>query len=347
MSRVTGNSKTDNNKVVGFLEERMRLSSINYEIPASANTYGYALGAMSLFVLVLLGLTGAILGLFYTPTAEMASESVKAISTDPILQLIRSLHWWSAMSLPILMLLHVTRIVVTGAYKKPRELNWYVGVILYTVITLGSLYTGTMLAWDQAGFEALEHGIEIFAQLGFNGLEASELLPAIFFVHVSILPLFIFLLIFVHALLIRLLKISEPLNAEDDTETSTFFAHMKKVALYWAILFVVLLGISLVFPREAQPAPIRGVELTTPPWIYLPMFPVENIFGIISVLFVLWIPIVLLAIIPLIDRDSNRNLFQNRKQLLVASLVVLFVLSILVLDLAAVLMPASEHLASV
>ena len=338
-------SRSYNNKLVQFLDERLKLSTINYEIPSTANTYGYMLGAMSLFVLILLGVTGTILGLFYTPTSELASQSVNKISTDPILQLVRSLHWWSAMTLPILMLLHITRIVLTGSYKKPREINWYVGVALYTVITLGSLYTGTMLAWDQAGFEALEYGLNIFAQLGFNGLEASELLPAVFFVHVSILPMIILILLFIHALLIRLLKISE-LPDSTNTPKDTFFGHMKKTVLYWGMLFIILLGISLLFPREAAPAPINGVELTTPPWIFLPIFPFENLFGIVSVLFVLWIPIIGLAIIPLIDRNPDRNVLRNKKQLLVVLLVLLFVVSILVLNLAAVLMPASEHLAS-
>ncbi len=340
-------SKTTKSKILEFLDERVKLSSINYEIPATANTYGYALGAMSLFVLILLGITGSILGIFYTPTEELASKTVNSISSNWLLQVIRSLHWWSAMTLPILMLLHLTRIVVTGSYKKPREINWYVGVTLYTVITLGSLYTGTMLAWDQAGFEALEHGLGIFSSLGpFSGLDPGQALPSVFFIHVSILPLIILMLITIHALLIRLLKISELPDARlpDTSEKSTFFGHMKKVSLYWAVLFIILLIIAIIFPRETQPAPIKGVELTKPPWLYLPMFPAENLFGITSVLVILWVPILILAIIPLIDRNPERNIYKNKKQLIALLLVLIFVFLILVLNIIAVIMPAAEHL---
>src|SRR3989337_1602385 len=66
-------------------------------------------------------------------------------------------------------LLHMGRVVATGSYKRPREANWLIGLGLLA-ITLGLVFTGTVLKWDQEGFEALGHNVEIGNLLGAVGV---------------------------------------------------------------------------------------------------------------------------------------------------------------------------------
>src|SRR3546814_10273531 len=68
----------------------------------------------------------------------------------------------------VLAALHLLRVFLTGSYKRPREANWLVGVAMFALV-LGAIFTGTVLKWDQEGFEALAHNLEIGELLGGAG----------------------------------------------------------------------------------------------------------------------------------------------------------------------------------
>jgi ubiquinol-cytochrome c reductase cytochrome b subunit len=333
-------------KVKSFLDERLGLSTFRYQIPASANTFGYALGSITAFSLIIMGITGAILGLFYVPTADAANASVAQITANPFLRFIRGLHWWTALLIPVLIFLHMTRIVVTGSYKRPRELNWVVGIFLFLII-LGTIYTGTILKWDQEGFEALEHAVEIGLIQGIlsTSIEPSHLLPQVFFLHISILPLILIILFGIHVLLIRIHGISEPpiiQKTKTEDSKSTFLDHMKYASSYGLVLLVIVSGLAIVFPREAAPAPIEGIEVTVPPWMFLPLYPFENAFGIIALIIIPGILVLLLLLVPLIDKDPNRDPRKGRL-LWVVIFMLLFLLGIVILNALAITLPPAEH----
>jgi len=152
------------------VDERLGLSGLAYPVPEYANSLPYVLGGITLIGFVILIVTGVVLAQFYHPHPSDAHESVLYIITEaPWGDFIRSVHFWTANLMVVTALLHLIRVFVTGSYKRPREFNWLVGVGLLAV-TLGFVFTGTVLKWDQEGVEALAHNWEIGELLGLWGV---------------------------------------------------------------------------------------------------------------------------------------------------------------------------------
>ena len=133
-------------KVREFLETRGGLVSawraFADEPTPRRGAWLFTLGSAALLTfLVQLG-TGLLLALYYAPTPDHAHASVKAI--ESVLaggSLVRGLHHWGASAMVLVVALHVLRTFFFGAYKKPRELNWVVGVALLLLV-LGFGFTG-------------------------------------------------------------------------------------------------------------------------------------------------------------------------------------------------------------
>src|SRR5699024_6516429 len=137
-------------------------------------------------------------------------------------QIVRGMHHWGASVVIVMLLLHTLRVFFQGAYKKPRELNWMVGVLLFFVM-LGLGFTCYLLPWDNKAFFVTQVGIEIAEQVSFIGPELKTLLAVdpdivgaqtltrFFAIHVFFLPAALFALLAVHFILIRRQGISGPL----------------------------------------------------------------------------------------------------------------------------------------
>jgi quinol-cytochrome oxidoreductase complex cytochrome b subunit len=106
------------------------------------------LGGISVFLCVVLLITGALELFYYIPTSAGANASLQTITLlVPYGRLVRSLHFWSAQILVVTSLLHMTRVVFTGAYKRPRRFNWLLGMGLLVLVLLFD-FTGYVLRWD-------------------------------------------------------------------------------------------------------------------------------------------------------------------------------------------------------
>ncbi len=329
------------------------INVLRYAVPNSANSFGYVLGSLLLFSFLVMGITGALLGLFYTPNPQLANQSVTEITNNVFMRYIRGVHIWTAEIIPVLIFLHIIRITLTGSYKGKRQINWFLGIILLlTTFTL--IFTGSVLKWDQAGFEALAHFEEIgkiFAPLG-GILFTSELtvtaplLSRIYLFHVSILPMVLILLIGAHVTVIKLVGISSLPKEEKiwrQESQISFLDHIKAVTLYSISFFVAISVLSLFFPAVSRPAPIVGTEVSRPDWIFLPWYPLENIWGVMAIVIFPSIITFLLFIIPLIDREENRNPRKGRQRIAVA--IVLFIpLMILVLNILSGVLKPAQHL---
>ena len=126
---------------------------------------------------------------------------------------LRNLHRWSAHTMVLLVFAHMFKVFYRGAYRKPREFNWVVGVVLL-IFTLLLSYTGYLLPWDQLAFWAITVGSNImsavpamgqkvrFLMLGGNTVNANALLR-FYVLHCVILPLAAILFIAVHFWRIR------------------------------------------------------------------------------------------------------------------------------------------------
>ena len=132
-----------------WLNERLGLQGLAYAVPEHANSLPYLLGGITFMGFIVLFVTGIYLAQFYHPHPADAHESVVYIITGaPLGDLVRSIHFWTAQIVTLTLLLHMLRVLFTGSYKRPREINWYVGLGLLAV-TLGLVFTGTVLKFDQ------------------------------------------------------------------------------------------------------------------------------------------------------------------------------------------------------
>lgn len=313
-----------------LIDERLGLDALRYRVPEYANTLPYTLGGITFFGFLILVLTGTLLAQFYHPHLADANASVRTIITSvPFGAFVRSVHFWTAQAVLVSVALHVTRIYLTAAYKKPREFNWYVGVALLAT-TVGFMFTGTVLKWDQEGFEALEHNVEIAGFLGALGSFFSPsfaagvpLLTRLYSVHVSLLPLFFGGLFIAHVFYVRYFGIAPHPTAKAASEPpryGTFMGHMKKIAAYGLVVFALVAVLAIAFPAPLGPQPIAGIEVTKPPWPFLWLFPLENTLGIGWVLPASVTPFLFLLAVPLVDRGPERDP-RKRKLLTIAFFV--------------------------
>jgi quinol-cytochrome oxidoreductase complex cytochrome b subunit len=135
---------------------RVHLHSLRF-----TTTLGLGIAALASFLIA--AVTGILLMIYYTPSTELAYQSIKDIHyTVPTGRFIRNLHRWSAHVMVITVILHAVRVFLTASYKKPREFNWLIGLGLL-VVTLALSFTGYLLPWDQLAFWAATIGANIAA----------------------------------------------------------------------------------------------------------------------------------------------------------------------------------------
>ncbi len=121
------------------------------------------LGVMTLAMFIILCFTGTLLMVYYKPSVASAYDSIKDIQyVVPTGRIMRNVHRWAAHGMVILLMLHMARVFYTGAYKRSREFNWVLGMMLF-VVTLGLSFTGYLLPWDQLAYWAVTIGSAIAA----------------------------------------------------------------------------------------------------------------------------------------------------------------------------------------
>ncbi|HEA66848.1 MAG TPA: cytochrome B6 [Desulfobacterales bacterium] len=139
--------------------------------------YTLGLGLISFYLLAITFISGALLMIYYSPSVETAYNSVKDINYVVFMgKLLRNMHKWAGEGMIIAVLLHMARVFYTSSYKKGREFNWIIGMILL-ILTFILNFTGYLLPWDQLSYWALVIGSniaqspkEITDILGITGL---------------------------------------------------------------------------------------------------------------------------------------------------------------------------------
>ena len=110
--------------------------------------YTFGLGGAAVFLFSVLVITGLLEMFYYVPSLEHANASVQMLMfLVPYGWLVRGVHYWAAQGLVVIAVLHLLRVVFTGAYKHPRRFNWLLGVSLLVVVVLLD-FTGYVLRGD-------------------------------------------------------------------------------------------------------------------------------------------------------------------------------------------------------
>jgi len=164
--------------LMSWIDERYPLSKVwnehlaQYYAPKNFNSW-YFFGSLALLALVNQIVTGVWLAMAYKPDAELAFASVEYIMRDMEYGwLIRYMHSTGASAFFIVVYLHMFRALMYGSYRKPRELLWIIGLIIYLVM-MATAFFGYLLPWGQMSYWGAQVIVNLFAAVPFVGEDLS------------------------------------------------------------------------------------------------------------------------------------------------------------------------------
>lgn len=253
-------------------------------IPMHMKKWWYCSGAMPMILFGLQALTGILLSIYFIPSTEMAYESVRHITQDISMGFwIRGIHRWGSSLMVIALLLHMTRVFFTGSYRKPRELNWIIGAILF-FLTLTFSFTGYSLVNNQLAYWATTVGTNMFKEVpligGFildvlrGGEEVSaNTLTRFFMIHVMFLPFITVLVVAIHIIILRVHGVSEPEGFEKG-HYSFYPHHFYKIIILTLFILSIMSTLTIIFPPGmGVPADPATTPLhIKPEWYFFPSY---------------------------------------------------------------------------
>ena len=206
------------NRLLEWLDDRTGyrnlLNETLYEpIPGGAR-WRYVWGSTLVFTFVIQMITGICLWAAYSPSVQTAWESVFYIQHEMYLgSVVRGMHHYAAQVMIVLLALHLMQVIIDGAYRAPREINFWLGLILMQII-LGLSLTGYLLPWDQKGYYATQVTTKIVGSAPVVGQELQNLvqggseyghhtLTRFFAMHAGLLPALLIFFLVVHIYVFR------------------------------------------------------------------------------------------------------------------------------------------------
>jgi ubiquinol-cytochrome c reductase cytochrome b subunit len=289
----------------------------------SGTGWWFVTGSIVLFLLALQFATGVVLTMFYVPSPDFAHDSVRFITQGVTFgRTVRGLHFFGASFVVVAAVLHMLRVVVFGAYKKPREVTWITGVVLLLLI-LGFALTGYLLPWDQKAYWATTVTINIarsgpFGEYVAGLLRGGEALGALtllrwYSAHVFLLPTALIGFTVAHLYLMRRHGISGPIVAADGPARPFYPYHALKDTIAIAAVFAALLTLAVVIPAplDAVADPTDASYVPRPEWYFLSLFQLLKYFpGPLEPVATMVIPALVVAALlalPFLDRRPERH----------------------------------------
>ena len=340
------------------LEELVNKHLRSYRTPKGAGFLS-TLGFVAMIAFIVQVVTGIMLLLYYVPHPDHAFQSVQTITNEiPYGWLFRLIHNIGSNIIIGVIIIHMIHVFLRVSYKRPREVTWVSGCIMFFLMLLTSI-TGQLLPWHQTGFwqTTVTSTIPAFLPIIGEGISSymrggefvtGVTLSRYFSFHVVILPVIICALIGVHVLLVRRQGIStspvlEPESGDETSETFTREAHLKgqpcfpnfslkrlfMVMVYFAIVFFIMtFWPNLFLPAEANmPAnPLMTPDTIRPAWYFLaPYQLIKTIPNDLLGISLLAIFTIVFTFWPFFDaKEPERDI---RKRLMTANIfVLLFIL---------------------
>ena len=315
------------------------------DVPGGAS-YWYAFGSATVFAMIMQIATGIFLTFYYSPSAATAWESTKyIIDKVPAGGFVLSLHYWGATAMIAFMMMHMLQVLLWGAYKKPRELQWIVGVILF-IATLVLGLTGYLLPWDLNALLASKVAIQIAGSAPFAGQAVLLFLQdgsgigtltinRFFGIHVWLTPAVLVLLVAAHLMIFRWNgPAGPPIDETPKLKPGRFWPDqmfMDTVVSFAMFAIIVALSAFAPVPLDAKADPNNTQFVPYPAWYFLALFSLLDVVGgapswavnYLSLFATIIFPtllIVLLIALPFIDRSASRRM--ERRPWVVASTAV-------------------------
>ncbi|MEQ1860240.1 MAG: cytochrome b N-terminal domain-containing protein [Chthoniobacteraceae bacterium] len=264
---------------------RGMLRAVLFEhIPGGAR-WRYVWGSTLTFAIVVQFITGIFLWMAYSPSAQTAWESVFYLQEHvPGGWIVRGIHHWTAQIMVPLLVLHLMQVVIDGAYKAPREVNYWFGIALMGVVLALSL-TGYLLPWDQKGFWATKVATNLLASIPAIGPSLQRIviggpdyghqtLTRFFALHAGVLPALLVALIVGHIYLFRRHGITpkRPLRLPDARfwPDQVLKDAVACLAVMAAVLTLVWLNRGAELTAPANPA--DNYSAARPDWYFMSLF---------------------------------------------------------------------------
>jgi cytochrome b6 len=283
-------------RLYDWLQERIPIATAiefakKKKVPHYQGSVWYYFGGISLFLFIIQVATGILLMMYYQPGIQTAYESVRLIVVYVKFGwLVRAIHTWSANLLILAVFIHMFSVFFAKAFRKPRELTWFSGIILL-VLCMGFGFSGYLLPWNTLAYFATKVGTAIVAVtpgIGRPIMEilrggkdvGAETLTRFYGLHVAILPALFTAVLAVHLLLVQIQGMHEPhgwerLPASQKRYMPFFPNFILRDVLLWLIVLNVLAILAVMFPWElghkadsGESAP-AGIK---PEWYFLFMY---------------------------------------------------------------------------
>ena len=268
----------DRTGYAGFIHEAL------YERVPGGARWRYVWGSTLVFTFSVQLITGFFLWTAYSPSANTAWESVYYIQNEMTFgSVVRGLHHFTAQLMIVLMAVHLVQVIIDGAYKAPREVNFWLGLVLMQIV-LGLSLTGYLLPWDQKGYYATQVSTKIMGNAPLVGQQAQELiqggpkyghhtLTRFFALHAGLLPASLIAFLGLHLYVFRRhgLTVKDPKHAP---ETTFWPDQVLKDGVACLAVLLLVLGLSIWKGAElAAPAnPSENYAAARPEWYFLFLF---------------------------------------------------------------------------
>jgi ubiquinol-cytochrome c reductase cytochrome b subunit len=333
----------------GWFQDRLELKKpfewfLYREVPHGVGWW-YTLGSATLVVFIIQLFTGLFLMMNYSPSPDHAYDSVHYIMTGVTYgSFIRSVHFYAASAMVILIVLHLLRVYFMAAYRYPRELTWVIGVLLLLLV-LGSSFTGYLLPWDQRAYWATNVAAGIAGEVPLIGPWVQKILiggtqigtltlTRFFTFHIAVLPALIILLVGFHIFMVVRQGISAPpgtmklavLPGKEKKEVyqkeyeaskkggESFFPEtLVRDSLMGLAVVVIIFTLAIVLPHtsEAPADPTSTTYNPRPEWYFLFFFQFLKLFpGWLEPVAAVVVPvlvILLLLAVPFLSRGIRRE----------------------------------------
>jgi ubiquinol-cytochrome c reductase cytochrome b subunit len=274
--------------LLDWLDDRTGYRWLTHEaldepIPGGAR-WRYVWGSTLVFTFVLQVITGLFLWTAYSPSVQTAWESVYFIQHEMFLgRVLRGTHHFAAQAMVVLLGLHLLQVVIDGAYRSPREVNFWLGLILAQIV-LALALTGYLLPWDQKGYYATQVSTKIVGAAPAIGPELQRLiqggpeyghhtLTRFFAMHAGFLPALLVLFLVAHLYVFRRHGLTT--RSPDRAATANFWPDQllrDAVACLAVLAIVLLLAIFRGAELSAPANPAEAYSAARPEWYFLSLF---------------------------------------------------------------------------
>src|SRR5688572_10266581 len=269
---------------------RLSIHKALYEHIPGGSRWIYVSGSMLVCAFMTQLVTGVFLWMFYSPGSQNAWESVYYLQNE--VQggwLLRGVHHFMAQAMVVLLPCHLAQVVLCRAYVAPREINYWLGLVLMLLV-LGLGLTGYLLPWDQKGYWATKVATELMSlppggaymqKLVVGGQDYGHMtLTRFFALHAGLLPALLMGVLGLHLAMFR----RHGITAESSTRQPDEHFWPKQVfkdAVACAAMFVVVIGVTIwLHGAELGPPaePTESYGAARPEWYFLFLFQLLKFF---------------------------------------------------------------------